>query len=121
MLEEQDRLESLLHAGTAEDMNETVQLLSDLEQDLDDLEADTAEQRANELLKGLRFTSEMIEGPAEHLSGGWRMRLAIAQALFVQSDLILLDEVRFVHDNRKRIFLTACRSQITWICTDWSG
>jgi len=34
----------------------------------------------------------MIDSPTEHLSGGWKMRLALAQVLFVRSDLLLLGE-----------------------------
>jgi ATP-binding cassette subfamily F protein 3 len=61
--------------------------------ELDAIDADGAEDRALEILKGLSFTSDMILGPTTSLSGGWRMRLALAQALFVpHSDLILLDE-----------------------------
>lgn len=95
MLEERERLESELQTGTADNLPETAELLCDLEQDLADIDADTAEQRARDILSGLQFTEKMMEGSIEHLSGGWRMRLAIAQALFVRSDLILLDEVRF--------------------------
>jgi ATP-binding cassette subfamily F protein 3 len=48
--------------------------------------------RAGELLHGLGFTQEQIGKPVKHFSGGWRMRLNLAQALICRSDLLLLDE-----------------------------
>jgi ATP-binding cassette, subfamily F, member 3 len=52
----------------------------------------TANARAGELLHGLGFSSEDEARPVDHFSGGWRMRLNLAQALMCRSDLLLLDE-----------------------------
>lgn len=93
LLREQERIENLVESGKVDDMNEAVQLLSDIAEDLDILGADTIEARAMEILRGLQFRDDMINGKVGQLSGGWRMRLAIARALLVQSDLICLDEV----------------------------
>lgn len=41
------------------------------------------ESRAMEILGGLGFTNEMMSMPCIHLSGGWRMRVALARSLFV--------------------------------------
>ncbi len=51
-----------------------------------------AQARAGELLYGLGFSSEDQTRPVSHFSGGWRIRLNLAQALMCRSDLLLLDE-----------------------------
>ena len=53
---------------------------------------DTAEARSHELLAGLGFTAARAEQPVDTLSGGWRMRLNLARALFRPAELLLLDE-----------------------------
>ena len=50
------------------------------------------ESKAGELLHGLGFTNEQLTSPVSSFSGGWRMRLNLAQALIHPSDLLLLDE-----------------------------
>jgi ATP-binding cassette subfamily F protein 3 len=52
----------------------------------------TARARAGELMHGLGFAIGDEERPLSHFSGGWRMRLNLAQALMCRSDLLLLDE-----------------------------
>ncbi|RWV94678.1 hypothetical protein GW17_00042761, partial [Ensete ventricosum] len=47
---------------------------------------------------GLSFTSEMQKRPTKAFSGGWRMRIALARALFIEPDLLLLDEPTVVTD-----------------------
>ena len=59
---------------------------------LSEIEAETAEYRAEHILRGLSFTEEMMRAPTSDLSGGWRMRVALAKALFVKPDILFLDE-----------------------------
>src|SRR5205823_4889920 len=59
---------------------------------LADADAYTVQSRAEQLLLGLGFTLEQMERPVSSFSGGWRMRLNLAQALMCPSDLLLLDE-----------------------------
>ena len=66
--------------------------LGELHAALGDADAYTARSRAETLLLGLGFKTEELESPVSTFSGGWRMRLNLAQALMCPSDLLLLDE-----------------------------
>ncbi len=59
---------------------------------LETIDGYTAPTRAARLLSGLGFSEEQIQNPVSSFSGGWRMRLNLAQALMCRSDLLLLDE-----------------------------
>lgn len=66
--------------------------LGELHARLDAIDGYTAESRAATLLHGLGFKPEEVQRPVVSFSGGWRMRLNLAQALMCRSDLLLLDE-----------------------------
>ncbi len=86
---EYSRLQQVLQqANTANDGN----AIAVLHNQLDAIDAWTIEARAGELLHGLGFTQAELEQPVKAFSGGWRMRLNLAQALICRSDLLLLDE-----------------------------
>jgi ATP-binding cassette subfamily F protein 3 len=78
----------LLAAETAGNGN----LIGELHAALGDADAYTVRSRAERLLVGLGFSNEDLYQPVSSFSGGWRMRLNLAQALMCPSDLLLLDE-----------------------------
>jgi len=67
-------------------------VLMDIYDRLDELDPSTFEKRAGELLHGLGFEAGDMSKKTKDMSGGWRMRVALARALFVKPHLLLLDE-----------------------------
>src|SRR5829696_407280 len=66
--------------------------IAEIEARLDEIGARSAPARAARILAGLGFSAAMQEQPLFELSGGWRMRVALAAVLFAEPDLLLLDE-----------------------------
>lgn len=72
---------------------------------LENIEADKAPARASVILNGLGFNKDMQTRSTRTFSGGWRMRLALARALFSRPDLLLLDEPTNMLDIKAIIWL----------------
>ncbi|XP_018497622.1 ATP-binding cassette sub-family F member 3 [Galendromus occidentalis] len=72
---------------------------------LHEIEAESAPARASVILAGLGFTPDMQRKATKEFSGGWRMRIALARALFTKPDLLLLDEPTNMLDMKAIIWL----------------
>lgn len=77
--------------AAAEESNNGIKV-AELHAKLDTIGGYTINARASELLDGLGFSQEQMQWHLTQFSGGWRMRLNLAQALLCRSDLLLLDE-----------------------------
>ncbi|MBV9824380.1 MAG: ABC-F family ATP-binding cassette domain-containing protein [Alphaproteobacteria bacterium] len=74
------------------DNNPAPERIAEIEARLDTIGARSAPGRAARILAGLGLDAAMQERALSHLSGGWRMRVALAAVLFAEPDLLLLDE-----------------------------
>lgn len=90
--QEAQRLQDLSLEDSVDDEMDSGEKLADVYEKLQEIGSDAAEAQASKILAGLGFTKSMQGRPTKSFSGGWRMRISLARALFVQPTLLLLDE-----------------------------
>ncbi|XP_056153879.1 ATP-binding cassette sub-family F member 1 [Lampris incognitus] len=88
LLEEERQLQALLEKGE----DSVAERLEKVYEELRAIGAAAAEAKARRILAGLSFTPEMQNRPTKKFSGGWRMRVSLARALFMEPTLLMLDE-----------------------------
>src|SRR6187200_3032563 len=76
----------------ADDMEDIVARYGEVQARFEELDGYALEGRAREVLAGLSFSQEMMDGDVGALSGGWKIRVALARILLMRPDVMLLDE-----------------------------
>ncbi|WP_333824672.1 ABC-F family ATP-binding cassette domain-containing protein [Pinisolibacter sp.] len=89
-------LHALEHAmadpDRVDDMDAIIEAYGEVQHRFEELDGYALEGRAREVLAGLAFSQDMMDGDVGKLSGGWKMRVALARILLMRPDAMLLDE-----------------------------
>jgi ATPase subunit of ABC transporter with duplicated ATPase domains len=104
----------------ADQMDEIIARYGEVQHRFEELDGYALDGRAREALNGLGFSQEMMEGDVGALSGGWKMRVALARILLMRPDVMLLDEPsnhldlesliwleKFLHDYEGTLLMTS--------------
>nr|WP_316650634.1 ABC-F family ATP-binding cassette domain-containing protein [uncultured Gellertiella sp.] len=75
-----------------DNMDEIIERYGEVQARFEELDGYSLDGKAREVLAGLSFTQEMMDGDVGKLSGGWKMRVALARILLMRPDVMLLDE-----------------------------
>ncbi|TFV73116.1 ABC-F family ATP-binding cassette domain-containing protein [Bradyrhizobium frederickii] len=104
----------------ADQMDEIIARYGEVQHRFEELDGYALDGRAREALAGLGFSQEMMDGDVGKLSGGWKMRVALARILLMRPDVMLLDEPsnhldlesliwleKFLHDYEGALLMTS--------------
>ncbi|MCD9104837.1 ABC-F family ATP-binding cassette domain-containing protein [Bradyrhizobium japonicum] len=104
----------------ADQMDEIIARYGEVQHAFEELDGYALDGRAREALSGLGFSQEMMDGDVGNLSGGWKMRVALARILLMRPDVMLLDEPsnhldlesliwleKFLHDFEGTLLMTS--------------
>ncbi|WFU03242.1 ABC-F family ATP-binding cassette domain-containing protein [Rhizobium sp. CB3171] len=83
---------AMVDPDQADKMDEIIERYGEVQARYEELDGYALEGRAREVLAGLSFSQEMMDGDVGALSGGWKMRVALARILLMRPDVMLLDE-----------------------------
>ena len=84
--------QAMINPDQADDMENIIERYGEIQARFEELDGYALEGRAREVLAGLNFTPTMMDANVSALSGGWKMRVALARILLMRPDAMLLDE-----------------------------